>query len=91
MAVGDAPLLGPLLRMLRGLGLSRRRPPSACPRCATPVRAVLPACPLCGELMPAVLDRRVERWRRQGMLEIAVIAVVLVVFLVCFLVVFAHR
>jgi hypothetical protein len=41
--------------------------------------------------MPAVLDSRLERWRRRGALEIVVVIAVLVVFLVCFLVVFAHR
>jgi hypothetical protein len=91
MAVRDAPLVGPLMRLLRGLRMPQRRPPTACPRCATPVRAALPACPLCGEVMPVALDRPLERWRRRGLLEITVIAVVLVVFLVCFLVVFAHR
>jgi hypothetical protein len=41
--------------------------------------------------MPAVLDSRLEQWRRRGLLEITVIVAVLVVFLVCFLIVFAHR
>jgi hypothetical protein len=75
----------------RPLRLPHRRPPTPCPRCATPVRALLPACPLCGEPMPAVLDSRLERWRRRGALEITLILAVLVVFLVCFIVVFAHR
>jgi hypothetical protein len=55
------------------------------------VRAGLPACPLCGEAVPAALDSRLATWRRRGLLEVTVIAVVLLVFLVCFLVVFAHR
>jgi len=77
--------------LARALRLPRRRPPAPCPRCATPVRAQLPACPLCGEPMPAVLESRLERWRRRGLLEVTVIVAVLVVFLVCFLIVFAHR
>jgi hypothetical protein len=91
MAARGAGLVAPVLHLLRGLRLPQRRPPTACPRCATPVRAQLPACPLCGEVMPAVLDSRLERWRRRGALEIVVVIAVLVVFLVCFLVVFAHR
>jgi hypothetical protein len=83
--------MAPVVRLLRGLRLPQRRPPTACPRCATPVRAALPACPLCGQLMPAALDSRLERWRRRGLLEISMVAAVLLVFLVCFLVVFAHR
>jgi hypothetical protein len=63
----------------------------ACSRCATPVRAQLAACPLCGEVMPAAQNSRLEVWRRRGLLEISLLALVLVVFLVCFLVVFAHR
>lgn len=78
-------------RLLRGLRLPQRRPPTACPRCATPVRAQLLACPLCGEVMTAAQASPLERWRRRGVLELIVIAIVLVVFLVCFLVVFAHR
>ena len=77
--------------LLRALRLPRRRPPTPCSRCATPVRAGLPACPLCGEPVPALLDSRLERWRRRGLLELGVILAVLVVFLVCFLIVFAHR
>ena len=77
--------------VVRSLHLPQRRPPAPCPRCATPVRAQLPACPLCGEPMPAVLDSRLEQWRRRGLLEMTVIVAVLVVFLVCFLIVFAHR
>ena len=79
------------LSLMRALKLPQRRPPTPCPRCATPVRAALPACPLCGEPMPALLDSRLERWRRRGLLELGVILAVLVVFLVCFLIVFAHR
>jgi hypothetical protein len=91
MAVRGAGLVAPVMRLLRGLRLPQRRPPTACPRCATPVRAQLAACPLCGQVMPAVLDSRLERWRRRGALEITLVAAVLVVFLICFLVVFTHR
>jgi hypothetical protein len=55
------------------------------------VRAGLPACPLCGEVIPAALESRLAAWRRRGLLEVTVVAVVLLVFLVCFLVVFSHR
>ena len=77
--------------LLRALHVPRRRPPTPCSRCATPVRAGLPACPLCGEPVLALLDSRLERWRRRGLLEVGVILAVLVVFLVCFVIVFAHR
>ncbi|HEX3606839.1 MAG TPA: hypothetical protein VH134_13020 [Candidatus Dormibacteraeota bacterium] len=80
-----------MLARARSLRLPQRRPPTACPRCATPVRTGLAVCPLCGEPMTAVLDGTLERWRRRGALEFGLIALVLLVFLVCFLVVFAHR
>jgi hypothetical protein len=91
MSARGAGLVAPILTLLRGLRLPQRRPPSACPRCATPVRAGLSACPLCGEVVPAALESRLATWRRRGLLEVTVISVVLLVFLVCFLVVFSHR
>jgi hypothetical protein len=91
MSARAAGLVAPILQLLRGLRLPQRRPPSACPRCATPVRVGLSACPLCGEVMAAALDSRLAVWRRRGLLEVSVVAVVLLVFLVCFLIVVSHR
>jgi hypothetical protein len=91
MTAPGAGLVAPLLRRLRGARLAQRRPPAPCPRCATPVRARLLACPLCGEAMPAAAASRLESWRRRGLMELSVLSVVVVVFLVCFLVVLAHR
>jgi hypothetical protein len=41
--------------------------------------------------MPAAGAGHLEGWRRQGVLEVVVISLVALVFLVSFLVVFAHR
>lgn len=91
MAARGAGLLAPVRRWLGGVRPAGHRSPVPCPRCATPVRARLLACPLCGEAMPAAAASRLERWRRRGVLEVAAVSLVALVFLVSFLVVFAHR
>jgi hypothetical protein len=91
MAARGAGLVAPVRRWLHGVWPARHRPPAPCPRCGTPVRARLLACPLCGETMPAAAASHLERWRRQGLLEVTAVSVVALVFLVTFLVVLAHR
>jgi hypothetical protein len=91
MAARGAGLLSPVRRWLRDVRLAGHRSAAPCPRCASSVRAGLLACPLCGEAMPAAAASRLQRWRRQGVLEVTAVSVVALVFLVTFLVVFMHR
>jgi hypothetical protein len=76
-----------LARLRTGLHLTPAPVTTHCPHCGTAAESGVPSCPFCAHPLPVAA---LPAWRRNGVLELAAVAVFFVVFAILFFVILAH-